>query len=429
MVVILFVVVLFILLASRIHIAVGLGMTGIILLLIYHGIPMQVINQSVFKSVDSYPLAAIPFFILLGEGIQKGKLAPYVMDLINLFLRRFRGGLAVATILTSVFFAAVSGSSVASAAALGRNVTDILEEEKYPKRFAAGLVAVGATLGIMIPPSLSFIIIGTMVGLPIVTLFTAGILPGLVEATGLAIVAYYLSRKNQWGIVAKENISIAAVGRLTGRASPILFTPFLILGGIYLGWFTPTEVAAVAAGYCLFIGFFLYRSLSVRDVGSSLKGALYSSGMIYFIIIGGNLLAFMLTRLGVTQMMVEAVQKAGLQPWQFLLIVNIILLGLGCVLDGISICILSIPILFPMAKAVGVDLIHFSVVMTANIEIATLTPPIGLNLFVMSGVTGLPVHEVVRGVTPFFAMRFFMLMVITYVPWLSLILPSLGGYM
>jgi C4-dicarboxylate transporter DctM subunit len=203
----------------------------------------------------------------------------------------------------------------------------------------------------------------------------------------------------------------------------------LILGGIYLGWFTPTEVAAVSAGYCLLIAYFLYRHMSLRDVGSSFKRALYQSGMIYFIIIGGNLLAFMLTRLGVTQMMVAAVKEAGLQPWQFLLIVNIILLGLGCVLDGISICILSIPIIFPMADAVGVNLIHFSVVMTANIEIATLTPPIGLNLFVMSGVTGLPVHEVVRGVSPFFAMRFCMLMVITYVPWLSMILPTLGGYM
>jgi C4-dicarboxylate transporter DctM subunit len=169
--------------------------------------------------------------------------------------------------------------------------------------------------------------------------------------------------------------------------------------------------------------------MNLKDVWASLKGALYQSGMIYFIIIGGMLLAFMLTRLGVTQMMVDAVGKSGMGPIQFLLIVNLILLGLGCVLDGISICILSIPIIFPMAQAVGVDLIHFSVVMTANIEIATLTPPIGLNLFVMSGVTGLPVHEVVRGVTPFFFMRFCMLGVITYVPWLSLVLPRLGGYL
>ncbi len=429
MVALIFAVILLVLLATGIPIAVAMGLTGITLLMIFHGIPTQVITQTIFKSLDSFPLAAIPFFILLGEFVQKGNLAPYVMDLINVFLRRFRGGLAVAVILTSVFFAAVSGSSVASAAALGRNITDIMDREKYPKRFSAGLVAVGATLGIMIPPSLIFIIIGTMVGLPIITLFTAGILPGIVEATGLSIVAYYLSRKNRWGIVQKEHISIRKVSTLTGRAGAVLFTPFLILGGIYLGWFTPTEVAAVAAGYALFISLLFYRSLPFGEVWGCFRGALLTTGMIYFIFIGGTLLAFMLTRLGLSQLMVETITKAQIKPWQFLLIINIILLGLGCVLDGVSICILSVPILFPMAQAVGVDLIHFSVVMTANIEIATLTPPIGLNLFVMSGVTGLPVHEIVRGVTPFFAMRLFMLMVITYVPWLSLLLPSLGGYL
>lgn len=419
-----FIVILFLLLASGIHIGVGLGLTAVALLYFAQGFPLEVIAQSAFKSVNSYALAAIPFFILSGDLIMGGKLGARVVDLTGVFLRRVHGGLAVAVMIVSVFFGAVSGSSVASAAALGRNTVDLLSGEGYPKGFVAGLVSVGGTLGLMIPPSLSFILIGTMQGIPIINLFTAGIVPGVLEGTVLAVVTWYLCRRHGWGHMSDTPITLQELKPKIKGSLGILLMPAVILGGIYGGFFTPTEVSAVAAGYAFLVVVLVYRVITVREVGPILYRSLLASGMIYFIVIGGNLTAFMLTRLGVTDHFVQLVTAAEMSPWLFLLVVNLILLVLGCVLDGVSVIILTVPILFPIAAALGIDPIHLAVILTANVEIATLTPPVGLNLFVMSGISGLPVDRVARGVGPFYLVRLAVLMLITYIPEISLWLVS-----
>lgn len=419
---IIFIVTLLILLASGIQIAVALGITAICLLLIFQGMPLQVIAQTAFSSVNSYAMAAIPFFILAGDLIMNGGLATRFLNLAGIFLRRFHGGLAVAVMMASIFFAAVSGSSVASAAALGRNVVEMLDGEAYPRRFSAAIVAVGSTLGLMIPPSLSFIIIGSMQGLPIVTLFTAGIVPGLIQGFVLAVASWYICRRNNWGHVTNKPIDVNELKTNFKGSLGVLFMPVLILGGIYLGFFTPTEVSAVAAIYAFIVAVIVYKTLPVKNIFPTIKRSLLQSGMIYFIVIGGNLAGFMLTSLGITNSIVQLITELGIQAWQFLLMVNIILLILGMVLDGISVLILSVPILFPLAMSLGVNPIHLAVIMTANVEIATLTPPVGLNLFVMSGVSKLPIDEVARGVGPFYIIRFAMLLLITYVPQISLLL-------
>ncbi|KKM10040.1 membrane protein [Clostridiales bacterium PH28_bin88] len=415
-----FLIILLLLLASGIHIGVGLGLTAVGLLFFFQGIPLEVITQTAFKSVNSYALAAIPFFILSGDLIMGGKMGYRVVDLTGVFLRRIHGGLAVAVMIVSIFFGAVSGSSVASAAALGRNTVDLLSGEGYPKRFVAGLVAVGGTLGLMIPPSLTFILIGTMQGIPIITLFTAGIVPGVLEGTILAVVTWYLCRRNGWGNTSSIPVTVKEITPKVKASLGILLMPAVILGGIYGGFFTPTEVSAVAAAYAFIVVVLIYRVVRAREVIPILYRSLMASGMIYFIVIGGNLTAFMLTRLGVTDSFVQLVTGVGMQPWQFLLMINLILLVLGMLLDGISVIILTVPIFFPAAMALGIDPIHLGVILTANVEIATLTPPVGLNLFVMSGVSGLPVDQVARGVGPFYLVRLAVLMVITYVPALSL---------
>jgi C4-dicarboxylate transporter DctM subunit len=416
---------LIIILGLGIHIAVALGLIADILLLTNSSMPLKVIAQNAMRSVNSYPLAAIPFFILAGEAVMVGRLAEPLIRLANLLLRRIYGGLAVATMITSTFFGAVTGSSVASCAALGKVTTELMSKENYPKRMIAGLTAVGGTLGLMIPPSLSFILIGTMVGIPIVTLFTAGIGPGLFEGGVLCIVTYLLCRKNSWGIRSNAPIKMSEVRTEFVQSLGVLFFPVLVLGGIYGGIFTPTEAAAAASVYSLLLISLVYRTSDIKGIWGVLRRSLVQSGMIYFIVIGGNLLGFIMTTLGISQNIVDFASSIGIGKYAFLFMVNIILLFLGCFLDGISLIILTTPILFPVAAAMGVDPIHFAVIITANIEVATLTPPVGLNLYVMSGISGLPVHEIVKGIGPFYAVRICMLFVITYVPIMSLYLVQL----
>jgi len=295
-----FVLALLLSLSSGMPIAVALGLTATFLLFVFGGMPLSIIAQKAFASVDSYALAAIPFFILAGDVIMEAKLADRLLDFAGLFLRRVRAGLAMAVVIASVFFAAVSGSSVASAAALGRGMVEIFKHEDYPKRFIAGLVAAGATMGLLIPPSLTFILIGSMQGLPVLDLFTAGIVPGLLEALLLMATCLYMCIRNGWGkAVVPVKVVRAEVKSILKASSGIMFMPFLILGGIYLGFFTPTEVAAVAVGYAFFLALVIYRTLSLQMVFPIFSRAFLQSGMIYFVVIGGNLAGTMLITLGV----------------------------------------------------------------------------------------------------------------------------------
>jgi len=425
MVLITFITALLLLLAFGTHIAVALGLTAACLLFFFEGMPIIVIAQNVFTSINSYALAAIPFFILTGDIVLAGRLSERLLDFSGIILRRVQGGLAMSVIVASVFFAAVSGSSVASAAALGRSAVELLKNEDYPKRFVAGLVAAGSTMGLMIPPSLTFIIIGSMQGIPIIKLFTAGILPGATEGILTIVVCGYICKRNGWGkseIINRSPASKIGLGKIFKGSAGILLMPIIILGGIYMGFFTPTEVAAVAAGYVFFLAVVIHRTLPPSKIFSTMQRSLMQAGMIYFIIIGGKLTGFMLISLDITDTITSVVAGSGIHPWMFLLMVNLMLLVLGAVLDGISVIVLTAPILFPIAIALGIDPIHLAVIITANVEVATLTPPVGLNLFVMSGVTGLPVMEVARGIGPFYAVQIAVLLIVTYVPFLSLAL-------
>jgi C4-dicarboxylate transporter DctM subunit len=425
-------IVILLLLVGGIHIGAALGLSAAFLLLVFESMPISTIAQNAFVSVNSYPLAAIPFFILTGDIALEGKLADRLLDFVGLFLRKIQAGLAMAVVASTVFFAAVSGSSVASAAALGRSVIELLKDEDYPQRFIAGLVAAGSTMGLLIPPSLTFIIIGSMYGIPIIKLFTAGIIPGLSEAMLTMGLCYFLCKKNGWGKPENAKNYLALKNRyekignsffpLLKSSAGVLFLPFLILGGIYLGFFTPTEVAAVAAGYAALLALLIHRSMKIRGLITVLGRTLKQSAMIYFVIIGGNMIGFMLVSLGITDILTEAVISAGISKYQFLLIINIILLIMGCFLDGISVVVLTVPILFPIAESLGINPIHFAVIITCNVEVATLTPPVGLNIYVMSGVTGLSIDKVVRGVGPFYVLQVFLLFLITYVPTFSLFL-------
>jgi C4-dicarboxylate transporter DctM subunit len=406
------------LLASGMEIGIAIGLAGVVLLFFSVDIPLSVVSQEVFSSISDYSLLAIPFFILAGNVMMEGRLADRLLDFFGSLTRRITGGLAIGAMFASVFFAAVSGSSVASAAALSKSVTESLKKENYSKNFTAGIIAVGGTLGLMIPPSLTFILIGSMVGIPVRDLFVAGITPGILESVLLIFMTYFICRKHHYGF--KSKINVKEVSSTFSKSIAALFLPILILGSIYLGIFTPTEVSVVAVVYALLISVFVYKSIIIKRIPSLLKEAIHSTAMIFLVLIGGSLLGFILTRLGVANDIVSFIQAVDLPVWAFLLIINVVLLLLGMFLDGISLIVILTPLLFPVATQMGIDPIHFAVIMVANVEIATITPPVGLNLYVISGVSNLKIADVVRGVAPFYLVRIIGLLLITYIPFLSL---------
>ncbi len=415
------VVLMLVLLAIGSHVAVAMGLVTTGLILTLDGVPMTVIAQTAFKAVNSYPLMAVPMFILAGNLMMRGNIAGLMIDLIGSIVRAVQGGLALTVMIACVFFAAISGSSVGSAAAIGAATIEGLKREEYPARFSAGIVAVGGTLGLMIPPSLGFILIGSIVGLPVDKLFVAGVMPGLMEAMLLLATIAWMARRHGYGTTTSRADWSGFTRRLPKAGAAVLM-PVLVIGSIYTGYLTPTEVSAFAAIYAAILCIVVYRSVTVGGVWTVVRDSVLQTTMIFAVVMGGSLVGFVLARMGISALVVEYVTGINMSAWQFLLVANAILLALGMFLDGVAMIVLTSPLLFPMATALGINPIHFAVVMVANVEIATLTPPIGLNLFVMSGISKLPVHEVVRGVMPFYGVRLTGLMLITYIPAISLVL-------
>ncbi len=411
----------FLLIASGQHIAVALGLVAAVLLLLSENIPPVVLAHVAITSIDSYAIVAIPFFLLAGNLATRGEIAEKIFSCLGAILRSIRGGMAISLLVAAVFFAAINGSSVACAAALGPAGTRILPREGYPVQFAAAIVAVGSTLGIMIPPSLTFILIGVMIQLPITDLFIAGILPGLLEGVLLTAATAFISWRHRYGVKTSRP-DWPEFGKQAKVSAPALLLPALIIGGIYFGVMTPTEISAFAVIYAAFLALIIYRTVRVAGVWESTKESILQTVMIYAIMMGGTLLSFLLTRLGLMNDIVELVQSLGVDPLTFLIVTNILLLILGCVFDGVSLIILTAPILFPVATAMGINPIHFAVIMTALVEIATITPPIGLNLFVMSHITKLKLEEIARAVMSFYGVRLVALVLINVFPALSLAL-------
>lgn len=409
------------LLAIGSHVAVALGLMTTGLILMIDGVPMTVVAQTAFKSVNSYPLMAVPMFVLAGNLMMRGNIAGLMIDLIGSLVRAVQGGLALTVMITCVFFAAISGSSVGSAAAIGAATIEGLKREKYPARFSAAIVAVGGTLGLMIPPSLGFILIGSIVGLPVDKLFIAGVMPGLMEATLLLGAVAWMSRRYGYGTTTSRADWGGFAKRLPKAGAAVLM-PVLVIGAIYTGYLTPTEVSAFAAVYAAILCLLVYRSVTVGGVWTVVRDSVLQTTMIFAVVMGGSLVGFVLARMGVSALVVEYITSINMSAWQFLLVANLLLLALGMFLDGVAMIVLTAPLLFPVATALGISPIHFAVVMVAAVEIATITPPIGLNLFVMSGIAKLPVHEVVRGVLPFYFVRLAGLMLITFIPAISLML-------
>ena len=411
---------LFLLLVLGVPVAFALGLVGLATVLLFDVTSLTQMAQSQFANLDSFVLLAIPFFILAGNVMVEGRMATPLVDFVRALTRPIAGGTAVGAAIASALFGAMTGSSVASAAALGRVTIPQLNRLGYPAYFSAGLMAAGGTLGIMIPPSIVFIIYGAIAQQSVSKLFLAGLLPGLFITALLAILTYVLVRLNGWADAGR--LDLREVASTLRRAAPALLMPGIVLGGIYGGIFTPTEAAAIAALYGLFIGAVVYRTVTFKNLPRIFANSAKMTGVILFIIAQALFIGMLATLAGIPSAIVTAVEAANLSHWEFLLVVNVVLLVLGCFLDGVTILTVVAPLLLPSIAALGIDPIHFGVLLALNIEIAAITPPIGINLFVISGISDTRIEQVIKGAVPYVLLLLAALVVVTYVPWFSLAL-------
>jgi C4-dicarboxylate transporter DctM subunit len=389
---------------------------------LFLSVPPVAIHQIMFGGLENYALLAIPFFIFAGELMSGAGIAERLIAWVLALIGRVPGSLGVATVGACTLVGAISGASTATVAVVGRSLYPSLLREGYGARFSSGLVSSSGCIDIVIPPSIAMILFGAAAEQSVVKLFTAGVLPGLLIAFMMS--AYVVAQALRIGMPTRSKFDLVRFLRTTRDATPALLMPVFVLAGIYRGWFSPTEAGGFACLYAVLVGRYVYREMSWRDVLEAAVRSAVLTAQILIIVATAALFAWILTVNGVPQAITNELTGLDLPPWGFLMAVNIILLIVGCFLDPTSAIIVLTPLFMPLVKAIGIDPIHFGVVMTVNIAIGMITPPFGLNLFVAQSVLGIPLETVYRGVLPFAAVQISALVIITYWPSLSLYLTT-----
>jgi len=411
-----------VLLALETPIAAALGASAVVGLLVFTSVPLDVLASQMCGALDNWNLLAIPFFVIAGAVLGETGISRRLVALASALVGRMAGGLAIVTIVVSVFFAGISGSGPADVAAIGLVLIPAMVAAGYGRGFSAAIMAAGGGLGIIIPPSIALILFGVCAPANIRALFLAGVLPGLLVAG--ALIAYVAWRFRGWK-PCEESVPPPPLGRALAQASWGLLAPVIILGGIYSGLFTPTESAAVAVMYALAVDALVYHELTWPALWRLLGDGAVTSAKVLIVVACASLFAFVMGVKCVPQQAAQWIGGMNLSPWILLLAINGALLAAGCFLDAVSIIYVLTPILMPMVSAAGIDPVHFGVIMIVNLAIGQITPPVGVNLFVACGISRAPLNEVSRAVIPIVLVEIAALAVITYVPWLSLILPKL----
>jgi tripartite ATP-independent transporter DctM subunit len=408
--------------ALTISVAVSIGLAAILGIQIGN-VNMLVAVKEMFNSLNKFPLAAIPFFILAGNLMETGGISRRLVEFAKSIVGGVQGGLPMTCVLTCMIFAAVSGSSVATTFAIGAILIPALVKHGYPPNYAAALQATSAELGVIIPPSIPMILYGVAAEVSIGELFIAGFGPGIFIGISLMVFVHIYCRFKGWG--KNDGEGRLSFGKATVQAGWALLMPVIILGGIYGGVFTPTEASAVAVFYALFVGMILYGEIKPRDIFPILKKSVVSSAVIMFIIANAGLFAFLLTRAGVPDAIGRWLEMVLQSPAMFLLGVNVALFIIGMFIETGAAIIVLAPILAPVAMHFGIDPVHFGLVMVVNLALGMITPPFGVNLFAACTVARLSLDQVISRLWPFVVVVLCCLMVITYVPSLSLTLRDL----
>lgn len=409
--------------AFSIAVPIGVALCIVGVAAIYFaGVPMSIVAQRMAFGLDNYSLVAVPLFLLMGNLMNATGITTRLFAFAEVMVGHWRGGLAQVNVLSSLCFAGMSGSALADAAGLGTVEIKAMRNAGYKPGYAAAITAASSTIGPVFPPSITAVLYAFIADVSVGRMFLAGVIPAILMT--VALMAMVRIQASRGTLPSRPRADGEARRKATTRALAALLTPILLIGGMRTGLFTPTEVAGVAVLYAVLLGV-IYREVRWRDMLEACRATVVTTGAIMIIVAGANVFAWILAREQVPQGLAELVLHLGLEPWQLLIILNGALLVLGMVIDSAGILILVTPVIVPALAAAGIDPVHFGVVMIVNMMIGLLTPPVGLALFVVSGIAKVPFAEVARAVLPYVAVLLVVLAIITFVPEVVLFLPDL----
>jgi C4-dicarboxylate transporter, DctM subunit len=416
--------VLVILMMLGLPIAVSMGLTAVIFFVILGDINLlSMLPARMYACTTSFPLLAIPFFLLVGNLMNCGGMTQRIFRFAQCLVGHITGGLGHVHVVNSMVFAGMSGSAIADAAGIGMVGLEAMVKAGFSRRFSAALTAASATIGPIIPPSIPFVIFGSMTGTSVGRLFLGGFIPGFIMGGAMMITVYFVSRER--GYPKERRATLRELLHSTLDALPALAAPAIMIGGILLGVFTPTEASVVATLYALVITVFIYKEITFKDLLRVLLETFENTVMVMFIISAAGIFGWLLVQQRVPDAMIEMTLSISTNPRVILLIINIVLLILGCFMESLSIMIMTIPVFMPLITKVGIDPVHFGVVMTLNMMIALLTPPVGLLLYTVSAVGKVPVWELAAELKWYFVALLISLALITYIPVLVTLIPNL----
>jgi len=414
----------FVLMLIGVPIAVSLGLSSLIMMVFATDSSPNVIVQKAFTSLDSFPLMAIPFFILAGVLMSTGGISERLLNLANVLIGFITGGLAMVTVLASMFFAAISGSGPATVAGIGSFMIPSMRQKNYGGGFAAAITASAGSVGVLIPPSIPFVMYGVVGTVSIGSMFLAGIIPGIILGLSLMLVSFFVAKKEGYAGSGKIPTFMDVLKALN-EAKLALLIPVIILGGIYAGLFSPTESAAVASVYALIVGVFVYKEINFKELYKAFSSAALTSATTVIIIGFSISFAYLMTRERIPVIIADFIVSISENPIVILLIINLFLLIVGMFIDTISAIVILTPILLPVVTDLGMDPIQFGVILVMNLAIGFVTPPLGVNLFVASTVGKVPFEKIVKAMVPILIVMIAALLLVTYVPELSTWLPEL----
>ncbi len=390
-------------------------------------IPFSIIPKYMFSGINSFPLLAVPFFILAGQLMNMSGITGRLVEFANVVIGRIHGGLAQVNILASIIFAGLTGAGVADTSAIGSILIPAMEKQGFDRDYSAAVTAASSVIGPIIPPSVLMVIYANVVGISVGDLFSAGFIPGILVGLGLMVLTYYYAKKHHHPR-RTERVTLQQFISVTKDALLALLMPTIIVGGILGGIFTPTEAAAVAVAYALFVGFFIFKSLKITDLPGALLESAKTTGIILLIISCATIFGWGLTVLHLPELLANTVLSVTTNPIIVMLFINIFLLFMGMIMEvGANVIILA-PVLAPLAIELGIDPLHFALIMIVNLNIGLATPPLGVCLFVAAPIAGTSLEKLSRAIWPFLLIEIIVLLILTYSPSLVLFLPRLFGY-
>ncbi len=408
-------------------ISISLGLTVLTFFYFMTQVPIESVAMKLFTGIEKFEIMAIPFFILAGNFLTHGGVARRIINFATSIVGHWHGGLGLAGVVACAMFAAVSGSSPATVVAIGAILLPAMAKQGFPPRFGAGVITTSGALGILIPPSIVMVMYSVATNTSVGALFMAGVIPGLMLATMLGMTTWYRARKYNYPRMPRANLKQVLRSFLDSVWGLMLVV--IVMGGIYTGIFTPTEAAAMSAVYAFIISVFVYKDMTLKDVPKVLLASANMSAMLLYIITNAALFSFLMTSENIPQVMSTWILEHGLGVIGFLLVVNIVLLAAGNFMEPSSIVLIMAPILFPIAMKLGIDPIHFGILIVVNMEVGMCHPPVGLNLYVASGITKMGITELTIAVWPWLLTMLVFLIIVTYIPAISLWLPKTLGMM